>query len=375
MSINVISFQAFPNVRDYQLNTAITKYDPDIQVLVLAERPDYSQLFERLEHSFVAPPRFWRRKPRSLLGKLWYHFFDEKLSGFRLAKLVKEMGGDLIHTHNFNRLGYYALRHTDLPVVHDVSDFYSIFPRTQEDSASNAGMSLWARYKHRRELQWEKYVFEHAAGLTFQSPYYVDIARARYNIRGKIAVIPNAVLEDDLPQSSLPKLSAEDGEVHTVFVGHINHLKLERLKEIADRGLPVHLYTLHAPEFDPVLSAECLAHKHLYYHGALPRRKLLLALTQYDFGLVLWYGGATEPFFDAVLPSKMFYYLASGLPVIVAPYRSIAEFVQSKGCGFVLHHIDELQEKIQGRYPVGNRAEYTVEYYLPELARLYRGLM
>jgi glycosyltransferase involved in cell wall biosynthesis len=372
--MNVISFQAFPNVRDYQLNAAIAKYDPEIRISVLAETPSYSDVFEKMSHPFVAPPRFWRSKPKNFLGKLWYHFFDERFSGPKLAKIVRQIGADLIHSHNFNHLGYYAIRYTDVPVIHDVSDFYSIFPRNQE-MQSSSGMSLWARYKHRRELQWEKVVFENAAGLTFQSPYYLDVAEARYNVRCETTVIPNAILGDDLPQKGLPKLSEQDGQVHTVFVGHINRLKLDRVKEIAGRGVPVHLYTFHSPVFEPLLLAECNAHKYLYHHGALPRRELLLALTQYDFGLVLWYRGATEPFFDAVLPSKMFYYLASGLPVIVAPYRSISEFVLSRGCGFVLTHIDELEDKIHKRYTVGDRAQYTVEYYIPELARLYRELV
>ena len=241
---------------------------------------------------------------------------------------------------------------------------------------SEPNMGLWARYKHQKELRWEKYVFENADGLTFQSPYYLDVAEPRYNMRGEIAVIPNAVLADDLPRKSLPKLSQKDGQVHTVFVGHVNRLKLDRVKEIADRGIPVHLYTFHSSEFEPLLLTECKAHEYLYYHGALPRRQLLLALTQYDFGLVLWYRGATEPFFHTVLPSKMFYYLASGLPVIVAPYRSISEFVLSRGCGFVLTHIDELEDKIYNkRYTVGDRAQYTVEHYIPNLVRLYRKLV
>jgi len=372
--MNVISFQAFPNVRDYQLNTAITRYDPEIHISVLAEVSDYSKLFEVLGHPFVASPRFLRSKPANLFGRLWYHFFDEKFSGLRLARIAKEMSADLIHSHNFNRLGYYAIRYTDLPVIHDVSDFYSIFPRSQSDNPST-GPSLWARYKHRKELRWEQFVFEHAAALTFQSPFYIDIAKSRYNLPADIVMIPNGVLRDDLPQKSLPKLSQKDGRVHTVFVGHINRLKFERVKGIADKGIPVHLYTFQSAEFNAVLLAECRAHEYLYHHGTLPRRELLLALTQYDFGLVLWYRGATEPFFDAVLPSKMFYYLASGLPVIVAPYRSLSAFVQSRGCGFVLNNIDELEEKIHQRYSIGDISEYTVEHYIPELIALYRKLV
>lgn len=372
--INVVSFQALPNVRDYQMNSAVMEYDPEIRISVLAEMPGYFDAFENLGYPFVTSPRFWRSKPRNLVAKLWYHFFDERFSGPRLRGIVKQMEADVIHSHNLNRLGYYAIRYTDLPVIHDVSDFYSIFPRNQE-VPSNQSMGPWERYKHRRELKWERFVFENTAGLTFQSPYYREIAKERYRIQGETAVIPNVVLADDLPRRDLPKLSDEDGQVHTVFVGHVNRLKLDRIKEIADRGVPVHLYPLQEPEFESTLLAECRTHNYLHNHGTLPRREILDALTQYDFGLVLWYRGATEPFFDAVLPNKMFYYLASGVPLIVAPYRSLVEFVSARGCGFVLNYIDELEDKIQQEHSVGDRSQYTVEHYIPELAKLYRRLV
>jgi hypothetical protein len=378
LSLHILSFQGLPNVRDYQINAAILEHYPDIRISVLAETPGYYDKFERLGHPFVKPPRYWRTKPKSLWGKLRYHFMDTTgtgpdSAGGKLARIVDELDVDVIHTHNLNHLGYFALRYTDRPVIHDVSDFYSIFPRHQGQHRSLM-TRLWQAYRHRQLLRWEAYIFGHAAGLTFQSPHYIGIARGRYTFECPTAVVPNAVLAADVPATSLPKLSSRDGRLHTVFVGHINGPKLERLEEVADLNIAVHLYTFQETEFEPQLAAACEGHPHLYHHGTLPRRQLLHALTQYDFGLILWYEGATERFFEAVLPSKMFYYLASGLPIIVAPHHSLIEFVCQHECGFVLRSPDELHDKVKQSYSVGDRNLYTVEHYLPQLVELYRSV-
>jgi hypothetical protein len=106
----------------------------------------------------------------------------------------------------------------------------------------------------------------------------------------------------------------------------------------------------------------------------VPYRELLLQLTQYDYGLVLWYDGATARFFDASLPSKLFDYLASGAPVIVGSYKALADFVLSRNCGFVVHNVSEIKEKLAARFTVGGRKQYIMEYYVPDLIALYHRL-
>ena len=116
-------------------------------------------------------------------------------------------------------------------------------------------------------------------------------------------------------------------------------------------------------------------HLYLHYHGSLPYRELLIQLTQYDYGLVLWYQGATERFFDASLPSKLFDYLASGLPVIVGSYKALVDFVSSHNCGFVVQDVSEIREKLAYSYTVGDRNQYVMEHYVPRLVELYRRLV
>lgn len=369
MTVHITSLQALPSVRDYRIGVAVTNCDPSIRYTVLVDTPGYNRLFEEMGHTFGLI-RYWRKKPRSLLGRAWYHFTGESSAGQELARIIGTLETDIIQTQNLDYLGYYAIRYTDLPVVHDVSDFYSIFPREQ-DVPRRLSFSLWHKYAHRRRLQHERFVFERADALTFNSPHMLEIAHKLYNIRGETLVIPNAVPAADVPKRSLTKLSALDGKCHVVFVGHINQPKLDRLRQVADQGLHVHLYTYQASTFKASLLRTSADHPYLHHHGSLPYRELLIQLTQYDYGLVLWYQGATEQFFEASLPSKLFDYLASGVPVIVGPYKALADFVSSHNCGFVVQDVSEIREKLADSYSVGDRNQYIMEHYVPDLIALY----
>jgi glycosyltransferase involved in cell wall biosynthesis len=372
MTIQITSLQALPSVRDYRISVAVMNRDPSVCYTVLVDTPEYNRIYEDMGHNF-GPIHYWRRKPRNLLGRVWYHLTGEPSAGQELARKVETLGTDIVLTQNLDYLGYYAIRYTDLPVVHDVSDFYSIFPRKQ-DRSRWPSFSLWREYAHWRRLQYEKFVFERADALIFNSSHMLEIAHELYNIRGETLVVPNAVPAADVPQRLLTRLSALDGECHTVFVGHINQPKLDRLRQVADQGLHVHLYTYQANSFIASLLRACADHPYLHHHGSLSYRELLIQLTQYDYGLILWYQGARERFFDASLPSKLFDYLASGVPVIVGPYKALVDFVSSHNCGFVVQDVSEIREKLADSYTVGDRNQYIMEYYVPDLIALYHQL-
>jgi len=373
MTVRITSLQALPSVRDYRISVAVMNCDPSIRYTVLVDTPEYNRLFEEMGHTF-GPIHFWRKSPKSLLGRVWYHLTRESSAGQELGRIMDTLETDIIQTQNLDYLGYYAIRYTDLAVVHDVSDFYSIFPREQ-DRPRRPSFNLKEKYAHHRRLQCEKFVFERADALVFNSPQMLDIAHELYNVRGETLVVPNAVPATDVPQRSLTKLSALDGEYHMVFVGHINQPKFDQLCRVADQGLHVHLYTYQAHAFRAALAQACADHPCLHHHGSLPYRELLIQLTQYDYGLVLWYQGATERFFDASLPSKLFDYLASGVPVIVGPYKALVDFVLSHDCGFVVQDVSEIRENLADSHTAGDRNQYIMEHYVPDLIVLYNRLI
>lgn len=372
-SLFITHFTVQPSVRDYRMRRALESSNAGIRSALLVDRPEYDDRFEELGHGAVTTA-VWRPAASTRLDRIGQRVWGMRAAGQQLKALVTQLQTDIIHTHNRGHLAYHAKRNTDLPIVHDVSDFYSIFPHEH----LKGYRKYWnpaLLFDHWQQLRYERFALEECDALTFNSSHMLEIAQARYKIQGSCAIIPNAVPEADLPDEELPKLSNRDGDIHTVFVGHVNTPKLEPLLQIAEMGVHVHLYTMQARSFERHLreiSRDC---PFLHWHGAVPYRRLLIELTQYDFGLVLWYPGAKELFFQASLPSKLFDYLASGLPVIVGPYRALVDFVEDRGCGFVLTDAAELREKLSEDYHVGDRRQYTMEHYLPRLVELYRSLV
>lgn len=374
MALKIMSLQALPGSRDHRINMTLRGFDPHIQVTVVVETPDYNRVFESLGHR-SEPVHIWRARPRvTLIDKIYYYFLSEKSAGRRLAEIVDALDVDIIHTYNYDHLAYYALKYTNRPVVHDVSDLYSIFPRHYQ-APKNRVFSPWKFYNHLRRLRYEEFALENSHGLVFNSAHLLDAAQQRYKIKGRALVVPHGVSQVDLPEQQLPKLSGQDQKVHTVFEGHINKPEFEQLEELANRGVHVHLYALPTKSVESVLHPVNIKHPYMHYHEPLPYRALLQELTQYDYGLVLWYKGAKEEFFQVNIPCKFFDYLASGLPVIVGPFRSMVDFVQTKGCGFVLRDINELEEGLAQQYSLGDPKQYTMEHYIPALVDLYRELV
>ena len=369
----ITHFTILPAVRDYRIRTALGSCDQDVRSTLLIDRPGYDDRFENLGHGGDAVA-VWRPAAGTRWDQIRQRAFGMRAAGQRLRELVRRFGTDVIHTHNRGHLAYHAKRLTDLPVVHDISDFYSIFPHDQL-KRNRAYWNPITGFDHWQQLRYERFAFKYCDAVTFNSTHMLEVARERYGIQGATAVIPNAVPRTDLPEKELPKLSDTDGQVHTVFVGHVNSHKLAPLVQIARREVHVHLYTMQALSFERRLREISLDQPYLHWHGAVPYRRLLLELTQYDFGLALWYPEADALFFQVSLPSKLFDYLASGLPVIVGPYGALSDFVESKRCGFVLNDVGEMKELLCESYDVGDREQYTMEYYVPRLVELYHSLV
>lgn len=369
----VTHFVVAPSVRDYRIRRALASSNHEIHSTVLIDRPGYDRRFENLGHA-ASSTAVWRPAAETRLGQAAQRVFGMGVARQRLRGLLSELQTEVIHSHNRAHLAYYAKKFTALPVLHDVSDFYSIFPNEELEGLRRYwNPAVW--FDHWRRLHYERFAFENCDALTFNSPQMLEVACERYSIRGAVAVIPNAVPEADLPDEELPKLSNFDGDVHLVFVGHVNSKKLAPLLQIARLGIHMHLYTVQATAFESRLRKACRDLACLHWHGALPYRQLLRELTQYDYGLALWYPGARELFFEVSLPSKLFDYLASGLPVIVGPYRALIDFVESYKCGFVLEDVADLREKLSENYRLGDRRRYTMEFYIPRLIELYQSLV
>ncbi len=371
--MNILALQIHPCCRSYKISRAAMNVDPDLTYRLILEARGYDPRFEALGYVF-AEPRYWRgRLPRTLPEKIRYFMLEERSAGRRLGRMIRESGADLVNSRGPDRLGHYAYRYGSLPVVHDVHDLYSIFPRRQTDE-TNPRYGLRERYMYRKQLRWEQYVHEELDGLIYTSSYMLEYARSAYRISAETVIVPNAVLAEDVPQDRLPKLSETEGGRHLVFVGDLNRPKLDRLLEVARVGLHVHLYPIGDAAHLTALRRSCADQPLMHWHPTLPYRQLLLEFTRYDFGVILWYRGATEEIYQTSLPNKIFEYLAAGLPAIVGPFRSLTDFVESRGVGFSVEEPEQILERMDEPFEVPFRTEYTMEHYMPDLLAFYRSV-
>jgi len=273
-----------------------------------------------------------------------------------------------------------------LPVVTEVYDVTSLYEVTNirtlftREGRQVKGPRKWMLdHVIRNVLRWERVAHEQAAGLVYTSRLMLDYVQAKYSVSCPSLVIPNAVYGKLLPRDRIPdKLSVTEGGLHLVYTGVIrdsgtgHHRDIcEQLNQISQGEVITHLYPIiPEPERDRVVK-RLRANKRIRWHEPLPYQELYRELGRYDAGLVIL-APHDAPLLELALPNKIFEYVAVGLPVLVSPYKPLLEFIRMYQCGQVLNG----QETVASFHPrkVPFREEFTIEYYIPDLIRLYDGV-
>jgi glycosyltransferase involved in cell wall biosynthesis len=353
----------------------------------LVVRRKVSSIYDNLGYAYSKPnPLINVRIPGFDLFVRYYDNFN-KYYGRKINNLAIVKKISIIHSHGpADDLGFMGEKYTDIPLVHEVFDASSLYDESSYGEWISGGLlrriGMDARIRRRlreKDLFWEKYIHEKADGLVYTSEYMLNAVKDKYDIKGESCVIPNAILKKDIPKKILPKIREKDGGIHTVYVGalsidsgHRNIIPI--LKQITKQDVHVHIYGVMEDPVKEVLNDLVKKDSFFHVHKPLPYSKLLEELTKFDFGLVLL-APANERLLNTAIPNKIFEYLGSELPVIVSPYNSLIDFVTKRHCGFVLRDVNEIHSKISKKYNIGNKDEYTMDYHIPKLVKMYKNLM
>jgi hypothetical protein len=315
-----------------------------------------------------------------------YNNFNRFL-GKKLDNIAKSNDIDIIHSIGPpDDLGYISKNYSTRPVVHEVYDAASLYDQSSYGNWIKGRfiekVGLDTRLRKRlieKGLFWEKYIHENADGLVYTSQYMLDAVKKLYDISCENIIIPNAVLKKDIPTQNIQKLSESDGETHTVYTGNISLYEGHRnvlpiLTNIAQENIHVHIYRIYDAAVSLAIERIAKNNPYLHIHEPLKYSDLLTELTKYDYGLVLL-APFNERLLDVAIPNKLYEYLVSDLPVIVSPYHSLIDFVKKRKCGFDLRDIKDIHSKINKKYYIGNKDEYTLEYHIPKLIKLYESLV
>jgi glycosyltransferase involved in cell wall biosynthesis len=385
-SLRILNLQHGICGRTYKKYVALKENFQDIEFdLVVRQRT--SAIYDKLGYAYSDPvPLF---KPLFSGHDLFLRYFDDfnRTLGRKLKKLVMGRSSDIIHSHGpADDLGCIAKKYTDYPVVHEVFDSSSLYDVSlygdwiKGGAIEKLGMTERLRKRIlRKDLEWEKFIHENADGIVYTSEYMLNYVKDRYDIRANSIVIPNTILKKDMPIHSKSKMSEKDGEIHTVYVGalskdsgHRNILPI--LNKITKQKIHVHIYGLLSPSVKPTLDKKEKEDEYLHVHEALHYTKLYPELTRYDMGLVIL-APSNERLLHTAVPNKIYEYLASDLPVIVSPYDSLVDFVKKRNCGFVLDDVNDIHSKIKEKFNIGSKEEYTMDYHIPKLVKMYERLL
>lgn len=185
----------------------------------------------------------------------------------------------------------------------------------------------------------------------------------RLALGGETDLSRTLILDGDLPKLDWftgdwsPKLSAGDGEIHTVCAGR--PLGLEPLSELGQQGIHVHFYGTHFHEWFPNWTRTGLESGYLHLHPTVEPGDWVRELSRYDAAWVQQFasdnGGDLRraSWDDLNLPARLGTYAAAGLPWIMRENPgscvAMAELARAHGFGVFYRNFGDLGQQLRDR--------------------------
>lgn len=241
-----------------------------------------------------------------------------------LLDFVNESEFDVIHCSNEPDTLVNLLIHSGKKVIHDCHDIVTMSKKTTTSP----------------EIVLEYIANTQADGVIYPTERVQEILMRKYGTDPeKTLVLGNYPLSSFGQVERLPKLSAQDGELHCVYEGMIvdraqaqnvpyrfyepQFLRLEAL------GVHVHIYSPNVPEYLAWLAEN---HPYIHYEGNYSGTELIAKMTQFDLGLLLY--PVNTAYVQLSSPNKMTEYLSAGLPVITnIEIDAFSNILKKNRCG------------------------------------------
>jgi glycosyltransferase involved in cell wall biosynthesis/predicted TPR repeat methyltransferase len=340
--INILFVQEAPCIRNYKMATALRSKGHRVSLAYTKAR--LSQMYKGLSDDI----------------------YDECIqlkSHRQLWDISKDY--DIIHCHNEPDILTVAAFAGDAPVVHDTHDLISL--RANGDP----NLSYFEGVANRG-----------ASGRVYSTRHQMEEAKKLYGVNGPSLVYYNYVSEADLPKKFLSKLSDKDGKVHIVYEGGIGgngHRDFSSLfVDLANQGLHIHIYPA---SYNQEIAQYFLNHKNVHYYHPLSPKRIMEAMTQYDFGIIPFnLETGNKRFLDSTIANKLFEYMAAGLPVIASPLKSYIEYFEKNPVGITFQSDIDIIENIPKLKQVAKNTDFakqifTYEREVTKLEEFYRAVV
>ena len=303
-----------------------------------------------------------------------------------ILDIIDDFKPMLVHSHNApNTLTLSAIRVCEnIPVIHDVHEVLSVHKSGFFGDDDETTMTKYCDEERMANEQSDKRIYA-TEGIK-------DYIKNHYSVdAGDDLIFHNYVSESIMPTDFKEKLSNRDGETHIVYIGCVtsvvedSHYDLREIfKDIADNQIHIHIYPTKNIITQSSHSYKKLddASEFIHLHNNLSRRNLLQEITQYDFGWAGLNRAANNKHLEIVLPNKVTEYIASGLPVLAFPHKTIKMFIKKNDVGLTFSNIDDLKSLLE-KPEVSKMREntllvrhhLTIEKQIPKLVNFYERII
>ncbi len=129
-------------------------------------------------------------------------------------------------------------------------------------------------------------------------------------------------LADSFSDRFSPKLSASDGEIHTVVAGRVVGLSPNDYAELARNGIHLHVYSENLTPDEASQPFLAVDRTHFHIHNHCPQHRWTEEFSQYDAGWLHCVDGGNDgnvlkmTWADMNLPARISTYLVAGIPMI-----------------------------------------------------------
>jgi len=206
------------------------------------------------------------------------------------------------------------------------------------------------------------------------------------------------VMDGDLPKEEYfkdnfsSKLSAKDGEVHTVVTGRMIGISDRELKILADNKIHIHLYTenYHASRAKQLKCFQIKYPNYFHLHSHCSPANWTKELSQYDAGWMHCVRSSNggdllkATWDDLNMPARISTYASAGLPIIQIDNSgnivAAEEYLRKLDIGLFFSDFYDLSNKLKNTDAIeilrnnvlANRKKFCFDYYVPELISLFR---
>ena len=271
---------------------------------------------------------------------------------------------------------------------------------------TNPGIPFVWHFKEGPFICMEKGIWSDLVDLTRQSDgqiYTSDEMRdwTETAIPGSVSQGFPFVLDGDLPKKEWfegdhsPRLSENDGEVHTVVPGRPIGLHPSSVVELAEQGIHLHFYGdfTHGQWFEWIQKTRRLAPRHIHLHSHVDQPNWVGEFSKYDAGWLHFFesqnnGEIRQANWDDLnYPARISTLMSASLPLLQRDNGNnlvaTQNLVRKMDIGLFFKTMPELRQQLSDQERMGqvraniwqHRAAFTFDYHAPRLVSYFRSVI